>query len=252
MRIIKASALSTAPALPLFLLSGPAFSVEQYWGRDFSQGNWGAFFFELFRSLDIVGFSMLILLVVLICLSLDLLNHLRIGRLIPELLLSEVQEIMANGEYEKALEACEKSECLIGQVFAAALMRTDNSFQRMEEAMRGEVRIQGLIWRQWVGQFRTTGIGGFLLGLMGATLDGMRLLAEFDGRPNLGLAFASSFEIRAIGHNILLSLFLGALMAAISLFAHRYCAGKLEKILLEAERLGEDLLDPFRPLPQEE
>ncbi len=249
MRTVKILTLFIVSATLLW--SAPALAAEAY-GRGDLAGGWGTFFSEWFRSLDAVGFAMLILLVVLAGMCLDLMNHLRIDRMVPESLLAEVQDGMANGEYEKALEACEKSDCLIGEIFSAVLMKTDYSFQRMEEAMKSEARIQGLVWRQWVGQFRTAGVGGILAGLMGAALDGMRLVAELDGRPNIGLAFASSFEMRALGYNILTALFLGVLIAAASLLAHRYCAGKLEKILLEAERLGEELLDPFRPLPQEE
>ncbi len=240
-------------ALPAALLHSPAAgAAEDYAASVFSHGGWMAFLSELFQSLDAVGFVMLLLLLILAGMCVDLMNHLRIDRLVPEPLLAEVQDGLANGEYEKALEACERSDCLIGEIFGAALMKTDYSFQRMEEAMRSEIRIQGLVWRQWVGQFRTTGLAGLLVGLMGASLDGMRLVADLEGRPNFGLALASSLEMRSLCHNILLSLFLGGLIALISLLAHRHCSTKLEKILLEAERLGEELLDPFRPLPQEE
>jgi hypothetical protein len=59
-------------------------------------------------------------------------------------------------------------------------------------------------------------------------------------------------EVRALAHAFLFALLLGLLMALASLVASILASTRLEKILLEAERLGEDLLDPFRPLPQTE
>lgn len=212
-------------------------------------GGWSAFLTEVFRATDVIGFALLTLTLVLLGMALDLLLNLRVGKLIPENLLADVQAEMANGEYERALELCEKSNCLIGQVFAAGLSKTDYSFERMSEALKGELEIQGVVWRQWVAQFRITALTGFFIGLCGAVISGMRFVADLVGRPNLGLALASSFEMRALIYNTLFALLLGLTMSIISLLVYAIGSSKLEKILLETGRLGEELLDPFRPLP---
>lgn len=239
------SAASTA----LLAAGTTASAGEGFPASDFIPGGWGVFFTEISRSVDVVDFALLTMLAVLLGMCVDLLVHLRTNKLIPDSLLGEVQEEMANGEYEKALEVCEKSDCLIGQIFAAALSKTDYSFERMEEAMRSESRIQGLVWRQWVGQFRTAAICSLMLGGMGACVNAMRFFSDLTGRPNLGLALASSFEMRALIYNIFSALFIGCLMALVSLIVYGVCSSKLEKLLVEAERLGGELLDPFRPLP---
>ncbi|MCC8115721.1 MAG: hypothetical protein LIP18_00935 [Planctomycetes bacterium] len=158
--------LPAAVSLALPLAASAALAAEEYATTTFTPAGWNALFVEVFRSIDLVGFVLLTLLVVLIGMCIDLFNNLRIGKLIPENLLTDVQEEMANGEYEKALELCEKSNCLIGQVFASALSKTDYSFDRMEDAMHAEVSIQGLVWRQWVGQFRTMALLGLLIGFI--------------------------------------------------------------------------------------
>ncbi len=233
----------------LVLLGGMALAAEEYTVTDFAPGGWGTLFTEVFRSVDFIGLALVTLFVILLGMCIDMFNHLRIGKLIPESLLADVQEDMANGEYEKCLEVCEKSSSLIGQIFSAALAKSDYSFDRMEEALRGEVKIQGLVWRQWVGQFRIIAIAGFLLGFIGALIEGMRFISDMVGRPNVALALASSFEARQMAYSILFSLAMGALMALTALVAYTIASAKLEKILLEAERLGGELLDPFRPLP---
>lgn len=245
------------PALAVFLVAAiglaafvhPLMAADEFASVDFTPGGWGVLFSEVFRSLDVIGFALITLVVVLFGMAVDLFNHLRVGKLVPEGLLAEVQEEMANGEYEKALELSDKSNCLIGQVFAAALSKTDYSFERMEEAMRGELDIQGMVWRQWVGQFKNLTVVGPLLGVVGALVNGLRFVSDLTGRPNIGLALASSFEMRAILYNALVALLLGAVMSALALAAYTLASSKLEKILLEARRLGEELLDPFRPLP---
>lgn len=213
-------------------------------------GGQGDFFSEVFRSIDVVGFVLVTLLIVLLGMIIDMFGHIRLGRLIPESLLADVQTEMANGEYEKALELSDKADCLIGQVFAAALSKTDYSFERMVDAMRGEVRIQGLVLRQWVSQFRITAMAGILLGLAGAAFEAMRFVHDMAGRPDWGAAIASSPEVRGMAHAFLFALLMGTVMALVSLIVSTVASSRLEKILLEAERLGEELLDPFRPLPE--
>lgn len=231
------------------LFCGAAGAVEDYTATDFTPEGWGNFLGELARSIDVVGFALIIIFILLVAMCVDLFNHLRIGRLIPDSLLNDVQEEMANGEYEKALEMCQKSESMVGGIFSAALSKTDYSFDRMEEAMRGEVEIQGLVWRQWVGQFRVTAVLGMLLGLGGGIIEAMRFVADLAGRPNVWLALASSFEMRGLVYCGLFCLLIGVIIAVVSLLVYTFASSKLEKVLLESERLGEELLDPFRPLP---
>lgn len=231
------------------VLSGGAALAAEEPAAEFAPAGWGDFLAEAARSVDAVGFALLVVLIVLVAMCADFFFHIRVGRLIPESLMNDVQEEMANGEYEKALDICRKSESLMSHVFASALEKTDYSFDRMADAMRAEVAIQGLVLRQWAGQFRITAFAGLLLGFGGFLVEAMRFVADLAGRPDIGLALASSPGTRALAYCGLFCLFVGVLMAVVSLAAHMLAAGKLEKALLEAERLGEELLDPFRPLP---
>ena len=240
-------ALAALAAIIAWTVAIPA--ADAYARADFTPSGWRLTFSEVARSVDIVGFLLLTLTVVLLGMSGDLLNHLRIGKMVPEDLLAEVQAEMANGEYDKALDLCEKSDCLIGQIFAATLAKTDYSFERMEEAMRVETEIQGLVWRQWIRQFKLLALIGPLLGVAGAVVNIFRLVADLTGRPNVGLALASSFEMRALVYNVFSALLIGIGMGVVSLGVYAFASSKLEKILVEARRLGEELLDPFRPLP---
>ncbi|MDR1744398.1 MAG: hypothetical protein LBS30_01435 [Planctomycetota bacterium] len=236
-------------AAPFLFLGGIATAADDRAAADFTPMAWGEFLGEAARSIDAIGLALIVVLIVLLAMCLDLFAHLRIGKLIPESLLNDVQEEMANGEYEKALEVCRKSESIASQIFASALSKTDYSFDRMEESMRGEVAIQGLVWRQWVGQFKIMAAVGMLLGFGGFLVETMRFVADLAGRPNIGLALASSSETRSLVYCGLFCLLVGVATALISLSAYTVASSRLEKALLEAERLGEELLDPFRPLP---
>lgn len=241
--------INASAVVMLLTATGAAGAGELFEAEGLASPGWHEFLNELVRSIDVIGFVMIIFFIVLLGMCIDLFAHLRVAKLIPESLLNDVQEEMTNGEYEKALEVSQKSDSLTGEVFVAALGKTDFSFDRMSESMRAEVRIQGLAWRQWVDKFRTIAVIALLLGIAGFLLETMRFIAEMAGRPSLELALASSFELRALAYGALFSLFLGAVMAVISLMVTTYASSKLEKILLESERLGEELLDPFRPLP---
>ena len=216
---------------------------------DFPSRAWNSFAAELMHSIGAAGFILLTLLVVTAGLAVDAFLRIRISRLVPERLLAEVQEDMANGEYEKAQQVCLESDSLIGQIFAAALAKSDHSFDRMAGAMRIEADILGLVWRQWIGQFRLIAVFSLGLGAIGALFGVLRLIAELPGRPSLGLAFASSFEMRQLLYGVFGSLALGIMTSGASLGVSFYLRGKLDRIMLESLRLGEELLDPFRPLP---
>lgn len=243
------NALAGVALITPFLTGGMAVAGDLFEPEGLTSPGWYEFFDEVARSIDVIGFFMIIFLIVLLGMCVDLFAHLRVHKLIPEALLNDVQEEMTNGEYEKALEVSQKSDSLTGEVFVAALSKTDFSFDRMAESMRAEVKIQGLAWRQWVEKFRTIAVIALLLGAVGFLLEAMRFVAEMAGRPSLELALASSFELRGLAYGAMFSLFLGTVMAVIALTTSTYASSKLEKILLEAERLGEELLDPFRPLP---
>ncbi|MDR1613208.1 MAG: hypothetical protein LBT97_10580 [Planctomycetota bacterium] len=219
---------------------------------DYAHQGWDAFFPELLRSLDVAGFLLLTLLAVAVGMAIDVFCSVRVSRMIPERLLLGVQEQMASGEYEKALEICRENDCLAGRIFAAALEKADHSFERMQGAMRAEADVLGLVWRQLVGQFRLTALGGTLFGLLGAFANLLRLVSHLQGRPNLGMALAASFEMRSLLYGVFGSLFLGVFIAGASRFAYHVAKAKLERILLECDRLGEEILDPFRPLPAQE
>ncbi len=231
------------------LLVGPAAQAGEFGIINLTSRGWTAVFSELLRSVDIGTFVVLVIFVVTIGLAIDAFYHIRFAKMLPEELLAAVQDEMANGEYERALEACLKSDSVAGNIFAAALSKTDHSFERMEDAMHGETEIMGLIWRQWVAQFKLLALISAMGGILAALVNLIRLVADIPGRPNLGLVFASSFEMRAYLYCIFGSLFLGALSATFALVIHFFCRSRLERIILEANRLGEELLDPFRPLP---
>lgn len=240
--------LGFACGIVLLIAAGSAFSAD-FAFAEMNSGSWSVMLSEFARSIDTTCFISLVILVVTAGLAVDALLHIRVAKLIPDDILGMVQEEMANGEYEKARDVCSKSDSLAGQVFAAALSKTDYSFERMEGAMKAEAQILGLIWRQWIGQFKLLALLGIAAGVIGALLNAMRLVADLPGRPNLALAFASSFEMRSLLYCIFGALLIGAVTAIVAMAVHYFCRSKLERILLEADRLGEELLDPFRPLP---
>jgi hypothetical protein len=213
-------------------------------------GGWSAFFSEWLASLDGLCLILLAVIAAFACLAADLLRSLRLSRLIPEALLEKVQDEMANGEYEKALGICSGSDSLIGQVFAAPLAKTDYPFARMEQAMRNELRLQQTVWRQWIGRLELAPPAGIFLGLMGMAVELMRFISELAGRPDLTLSLTYFPEMRAPLHNALTLLFLGLFLALASRTAAALCRARLDGIVLEAERLGEELLDSFRPIPK--
>ena len=232
------------------LLAGSVAFAGDYSAANAAVKGWDPLLSEFFRSIDVWTIIVLVVLAVTVGLAVDALYHIRFSKLIPENLLGLVQEEMANGEYERALDVCLKSDSLVGQIFAAALAKTDYSLERMEGAMYREVEVLGLVWRQWVGRFRILAILGGMGGVTGMLVNVLRLVADLQGRPNFGIALASSFEMRALLYSIVASLLIGCLCFTLAIVVHQACRARLDRILLEAIRLGEELLDPFRPLPQ--
>ncbi|MDR3212087.1 MAG: hypothetical protein LBU79_09255 [Planctomycetota bacterium] len=246
---LRASRFFASCLATLFLLAGWALAADSP-DNALTTIGWGAILVEFLRSIDTVCFVGLVIFVMLVGLAVDVFYHIRISRLIPDEVLTGVQEEMINGEYEKALETCQKSDSLVAQVFATALAKTDYSFERMETAFREEAAVVGLIWRQWVDQFRLFAWVGGLVGLAGALLDSISLLANTAGRANASFVSVSSFEIRATIYCILGSLVIGVANMILALVVHHFAQASLTRILVEVDRLGGELLDPFRPIPE--
>jgi biopolymer transport protein ExbB len=241
--------LHAAAALAAFLIPSAGWAGEAPSPTGLIPRNWFLLSFEWAHSFGILGIVMAIILALAVAMSFDLLFTLRLTRLVPDSLLSEIQDVMANGEYEQALSICEKSGTLIGQVFAAPLSKTDYPFQRMKEAMLAELRVQGLIWRQWIGHLEIGAPLGILLGLAMAAIEALRFVSELAGRPNPMLAITTAPELRLPIQSGLIVLLFGLSVSIISRIVSGICIARLDYALVEAERVGEELLDSFRPLP---
>ena len=212
--------------------------------------SWMPFLAELVRSLDVFGFVLLALLIVVVGMAIDAFYHLRIQRLIPEQLLQEIQREIGEGEYERALEVCARYDCMASQVFAAGLAKIDHSFERMHSAMTGEAEMLAMIWRQWIGQFRTMAIMAPLLAGIGVAVDLLWIVMDLPSRGNILQAASLSSEMRGTINSLLMAVVLGMATTIVARLAHGICRNRLDRVVLECVRIGEEVLDPFRPLPQ--
>lgn len=234
--------------LAAFLLHGWA-AAGEYQPSGASR-DWLPFLGELVRSLDVFGFVLLALFIVVVGMAIDAFYNLRIQRLIPEQLLQEIQREIGEGEYERALEVCARYDCMASQVFAAGLAKIDHSFERMHSAMTGEAEMLALIWRQWIGQFRTMAIMAPLLAGVAVAVNLLWMVAELPARSSIIQTVSFSGEMRGIANSLLMAVVLGMATTIVARLAHGICRNRLDRAVLECVRIGEEVLDPFRPLPQ--
>lgn len=200
----------------------------------------GVVWYDVFHSLDVWSLILLLLVVGIAALFVDMLLQFRMARLMPADLLESVRKEMNQGGYENAAELCSKSPAMLGQVFAAALNKTDYTFDRMEDAMRAELKLQTAAWRQRFRMFLCAAIAGPLLSVLFALTHALPIVSQ-----------GAAAGLRTALYSIYLCLALGVLSALLAVCAWFCGTARLDTIMHESERLGQELLDPFRPLPDD-
>jgi len=203
--------------------------------------------FELFvLGGGFIGFIIIGCSIIAVALSIEFHMANNREKMMPEDLLADVEAALDGQNYEEAVALCEGSDCLMAKVLHAGLSKMGQGFDRMEQAMGEEADAQSTALYQKLGWINTLAGIAPMLGLYG-TVQGMINCFHQIATSNNPTAqdLASGIFVA------LVTTFQGLTVAIPCLVIFTYFRGRLVKLMNALGLIMGEILDRFRPAPQE-
>ncbi len=220
---------ATAPA------DAPAANVESTSGGY----GWG----DVITAMGPVGFIIVLLSVAGLALGIDFAVNIRREKLLPPHVISEVEQLFEQEQYEQAIELCEAEDCFFTRILGAGLSKLGAGYERMTVAIQEAAEEEMTALFHKIGWLALIGTIAPMLGLLGTVLG---MITAFNSIVASGGA-ADPVKL-AKGISMALVTTLEGLVVAIPvLTAYTFFKNRVSRIMLEMGVITGDLLDRFRP-----
>ncbi|MBN2714146.1 MAG: MotA/TolQ/ExbB proton channel family protein [Planctomycetes bacterium] len=192
-----------------------------------------------------IGYIIILLSVVAVALSIENLIAIKREKMMPDDLLSDIEEALDAGEYEEALEICQAEDCMMTRILGAGLSKMANGFERMEEAMAEEADAQATMLHQKLGYINLIAGVAPMLGLLGTVSGMIGAFGEIASKPS-----ANAQDLAGGIYVALMTTLLGLIVAIPSTAAFAFFRGRVVKILMVMGIITGEILDRFRPVEE--
>lgn len=206
-----------------------------------SRGAWG--WKEVFLAMGACGIVIVLLSVAGLALIIDFAVNIRREKLLPPHVISEIEQLFEQEQYEQAIELCEAEDCFFTRILGAGLAKLGAGYERMTTAIQEAAEEEMTALYHKIGWLALIGSVAPMLGLLG-TVQGMieafTTIASKSGAANpADLAEGIS--------KALVTTFEGLVVAIPVLTAYTFFKNRVARIMLELGVISGDLLDRFRP-----
>jgi len=207
-----------------------------------ARGAWG--WKEVFMAMGTCGITIVLLSVAGLALIIDFSVNIRREKLIPPHIISEIEQLFEQEQYEQAIELCEAEDCFFTRILAAGLAKLGAGFERMTQAVQEAAEEEMTALFHKIGWLALIGTIAPMLGLLGTVIgmiDAFTVIASKAGAANpADLAEGIS--------KALVTTFEGLVVAIPVLSAYTFFKNRVGRIMLELGVITGDLLDRFRPV----
>lgn len=212
--------------------------------QDEDEGPKGQTLWDTFLAGGAIGMFIVALNVVALALAIEYFVIFRREKLIPPEILSELEVLFEDEEYEEALELCEAEPSALTRAVAAGIPKMQAGYETMMDSMGGAIDTESFNMQTKVGYISVITSLAPMLGLLG-TVQGMIMafqqIASAKGAPepselasSIGLALVTTFE---------------GLIVAIPFIAVAYVLkARVSRLCGEVSGAVEDLFERFRPV----
>jgi biopolymer transport protein ExbB len=187
------------------------------------------------------GWTILILSVVLVALSIQVFFDFKPEKLMPEPILVEIEEALDNGEYEQALEICQAEDVFMTRIIGAGLAKMANGFTRMEEALGEEAEAQATLLHQKLGYINLIATISPMLGLLGTVSGMVTAFGKIAMSPTAGPQ-----ELAGGIYQALTTTLLGLVVAIPGTIIFTVLRNRTVKIIMDMGVVAGEILDRFR------
>jgi biopolymer transport protein ExbB len=203
---------------------------------------WG--WWDVIKSMGACGIVIVLLSVAGLALIIDFAVNIRREKLVPQDIVSELEQLFEQEQYEQAMELCDAEDCFFTRICGAGLAKLGAGYERMTEAVQeaGEEEITAL--NQKIGWLSLIGTVAPMLGLLGTVIGMIESFSKI-----ASLAGAAGPADLAVGiSKALVTTLMGLMVAIPVLSAYTFFKNRVTRVMLEVGVITGDLLDRFRPV----
>ncbi|MCC6742000.1 MAG: MotA/TolQ/ExbB proton channel family protein [Planctomycetia bacterium] len=162
----KVIAIVALVAFVTFIGASAAFASDE--GEHVEKKSW----FDLFKTTGIVGIMLVLVSVVGTALSIQYAVNLRQEKLGPPHLISELETLLAEKNFEQALGVCDADRSYLARIVAGAVVRGEAGYEEMKKGMEESIAEEAFRLNAKISYLALIGNIAPLLGLLG-TVTGM-------------------------------------------------------------------------------
>lgn len=188
------------------------------------------------------GWIQILLSVVGLALILEDFVSIRREKLIPPHVLSELESLFDEEEYEEAMDLCDNEDSLLSRLVGGALAKIGGGYARMREAAESISDEEATTLMQKISYVSLIASIEPMLGLLG-TVQGM--ISAFDKIAALKTAVSPSDLADSISLALVTTL-IGLLVAIPMLSVYMFLRNRVIKLVQEATAITLELLERFR------
>jgi len=199
---------------------------------------------DAIKNMGVCGILIVLLSVAGLALGIDFAVNVRRDKLVPQDIVSELEQLFEQEQYEQAMELCDAEDCFFTRICGAGLAKLGAGYERMTEAVQeaGEEEITAL--NQKIGWLSLIGTVAPMLGLLGTV---MGMITAFSKIASLGGAANPADLAEGISMALITTL-MGLMVAIPVLSAYQFFKNRVTRVMLEVGVITGDLLDRFRPV----
>lgn len=196
---------------------------------------------EMLAAGGIVGYAIIALSIGALALAIELFMTLKRDKLCPPQLVSELEALLEEENYEEALALCDSSKSFFTNVMAAGIAKIGFGFEEMATAMQEAGDLESLKLNNKVNWLSLIYSIGPMLGLFG-TVTGM--IGAFQVIEQI--ANPSPKELARGIYEALVTTVLGLVVALPTLTVYFYFKGKLSRLIAEIGIVSSELVERFK------
>ena len=163
-------------------------------------------------------------------------------KLAPPHILTELENLLDEQEYEEALDLCQAEDCFLTRVVSAGLSRMEGGPARMEAAMEAAGEDEAMLLHQKISWLALVGATAPMMGLLGTVIGMIIAFGELAGR---GGAATPADLARGI-NTALYTTAIGLMLAIPVMVIYSYFRSKVIKVVQEVGLFTGSLLDRFQ------
>ncbi len=205
-------------------------------------GGDGRTMWDNIRAAGATGAIIILLSVCGLALAIEHTVSIRREKLIPPYILSELESLFDEEEYEEAMDLCDQEDSVLCRIVGAGLAKIGGGYARMKESVDEVSTEETTTLVQKISYLSLIASVAPMLGLLGTVIgmvEAFNVIATMKGAANpADLAEGIS--------KALMTTLMGLIVAIPCLAAYMFFRNRVMKLSLEASAISGELLDRFR------